>query len=95
MPLEFAQHGGFESAERKVVRAFEPRARKSKRCRVALAGSGREARERFRAEAFELAFVDLKLPDASGIDLLRELRARQPTCQVVIMTGHSTVRSAV
>ncbi|MDQ0339977.1 two-component system NtrC family response regulator [Caldalkalibacillus uzonensis] len=42
-----------------------------------------------------IALVDMKLPDANGLDLLRSIKQCCPSCEVVIMTGYSTVKSAV
>lgn len=39
--------------------------------------------------------LDLKLPDVNGITLLKEIKARHPDSEVIIMTGYSTVKSAV
>jgi NtrC-family two-component system response regulator AlgB len=44
---------------------------------------------------FDAAFVDLRLKDASGSDLIPELKASAPWIQIVIITAHSTVDSAV
>ena len=41
-----------------------------------LCGTGAEARAAFGSAAFEAAVLDVLLPDADGVDLLRELRAR-------------------
>ncbi len=43
----------------------------------------------------DVAIVDLKLPDGSGLDLLHRMKERYPDVAVVILTGHATVDSAV
>jgi len=62
---------------------------------VAVANSGSRARALLCEKAFDIAFVDLKLPDTDGITLLKEIREIIPDCVVIIMTGYSTVKSAV
>jgi DNA-binding NtrC family response regulator len=44
---------------------------------------------------FDVAIVDLNLPGMSGEELLRELRERSPSTEVVILTGHGTIENAV
>ncbi len=43
----------------------------------------------------DVAIVDLKLPDGSGLDLLDRVKQTYPDVSVVILTGHATVDSAV
>jgi DNA-binding NtrC family response regulator len=43
----------------------------------------------------DVAIVDLKLPDGSGLDLLHRIREAYPDVSVIILTGHATVDSAV
>ena len=52
----------------------------------------RQSPERDRAGAFML---DVRLPDASGIDLLRELRASEILAPVIMISGHGTIADAV
>lgn len=61
---------------------------------VVFAQNGRQAREAFR-QPFNLALLDLKLPDTDGLTLLREIKTQQPGCEVIVMTGYATVKSAV
>src|SRR5690606_17251525 len=50
-------------------------------------GTGREGIELADRTAFDLALVDLGLPDASGVDILRQLRARNPEMICVVITA--------
>ena len=52
-----------------------------------------EGRERS-ATGIDLALVDIKLEDESGIDLLRELRESRPWIPVIMISGHGTVALA-
>jgi len=47
------------------------------------------------AVAPDIVIADLRLPNLSGADLLREIKARYPATEVVIMTGHGSIESAV
>lgn len=58
---------------------------------VTVALSGEEALERFQAGAFDVALVDVKMPGISGVDLLTELKNRDPELEVIILTGHASV----
>ena len=48
-----------------------------------------------RREGFELALVDVNLPDATGTDLLPSLRKAAPNAEIVVITGHATLDAAV
>ena len=48
-----------------------------------------------RDHSVNLVLTDLGLPDVSGIDILREIKARYPAIQVIILTGCATFVSAV
>lgn len=57
--------------------------------------SREEALEKARERDFDLALLDLHLPDGHGIALLRQLRELRPFVQVVIITGDATVEAAI
>ena len=40
----------------------------------------------------DAALVDLQMPELSGIDVLRAIRAADPDCQVILMTGDADRR---
>ncbi len=44
---------------------------------------------------FELAFVDIKMPHMSGIELAARIKERRPQTEIVFMTGHATFENAL
>lgn len=61
---------------------------------VRLAGSCAEALEEAR-RGFDIALVDVRLPDGDGVSLGPRLRELAPDAQLVMLTGHATIESAV
>jgi DNA-binding NtrC family response regulator len=62
---------------------------------VKTANSGTEALEILRTELFDAMLSDVRMPDMSGLDLLREVRKQDESIEVVMMTGYPTIASAV
>lgn len=58
-------------------------------------GDVAEALAAARRESAELALVDLRLPDGSGLDLVRELAALDPTTRIVVLTGFGSIATAL
>lgn len=44
---------------------------------------------------FDLAIIDMNLPDGNGLDFMTEIKKISPTTQVVVLTGFATIDSAV
>jgi len=62
---------------------------------VKLAGSADEALTLLAEEPIDLILSDVRMPGMSGLDLLREVKSRDPEIQLVMMSGYSSVRDAV
>ena len=63
---------------------------------VAQASDGTEALRLVYNRAFDLMLTDLRMPGAlNGIDLLRKLKSEQPDTEVIVMTAHGSVETAV
>ncbi len=62
---------------------------------VTLAASAAEALVLSATRPFDVAIIDLQLPDASGVDLIAPLRAAGPRSEIVLLTGNATVESAI
>lgn len=62
---------------------------------VQVAYSAEQALTLMEASEFGLVLSDIKMPGMSGLDLLRDVRARWPLTKVVLLTAHGTVDSAV
>lgn len=43
----------------------------------------------------DLAIVDLNLPDGDGIEFMTHLKSQNPSTEVIILTGHATIESAI
>ena len=43
----------------------------------------------------DVALVDLRMPEVGGLEVLRAIRIAQPQCQVILMTAHAEVDSAI
>ena len=62
----------------------------------ALSGMGYEAGiARFGEGGFDLALVDLQMPDLNGIEVIRQMRAQDGDAVAIIITGYGSIESAV
>ena len=57
--------------------------------------TGREAVERFARNPFEIAIVDLQLPDMPGTRVIARLKEVAPDCICIVFTGNATLGNAI
>ena len=62
---------------------------------VKSAASGDEALAAIRGDLFDAVLTDVRMPEMSGLDLLREIKRHDDSIEVVMMTGYPTIASAV
>jgi len=62
---------------------------------VETATSGVQAWERLQSKPFDLAFVDIRMPELNGLDLLLRAQEAKIVTPIVIMTGQTTLTNAV
>jgi DNA-binding NtrC family response regulator len=62
---------------------------------VTAVSSGQEAVDLADKQEFDLALVDLKMPGIPGEEVLEILKKKHPFIEVIILTGHGSVESAV
>jgi DNA-binding NtrC family response regulator len=63
--------------------------------RAELRASGNAGLEALAGGGFDLAILDIGLPDLSGLEVLEKARARSPQIPVVIITAHGKLENAV
>jgi DNA-binding NtrC family response regulator len=63
--------------------------------RASAAESAEQALRMVDSQSIDVAFLDLKLPGRGGLEALRQLKGHRPDIEVIVMTGHGTVESAV
>lgn len=63
--------------------------------RISSCPNAKEGLDKFASEGADLLITDLKLPDHDGIEVLRRAKELRPTVEVIVITGHGTVETAV
>lgn len=81
--------------DEEVVRAVLERILTKEGNQVSLAATGQEGIAKIKEQGFNLIMLDLKLPDFSGIEVLKQIREKSPEIEVIIMTGFASYETAV
>ena len=64
-------------------------------CRCQVAASGTKGAEAIRQAAFDVILTDLVMSDIDGFGILDLAKSEQPDAEVILITGHGTIPSAV
>ena len=72
-------------SERLIIRNYD----------VTTSFSGEEAVEKIKDYLFDVVILDVAMPGMDGIEALREIKKIRPLTEVVMLTGHATVESAI
>jgi two-component system response regulator HydG len=80
--------------EPSLLRALELLLRRAG-CHVVALESPTAAAQRLLEEDFDVALLDVKMAELSGLELLEQLKRRRPEVEAVMMTGHATVETAL
>jgi DNA-binding NtrC family response regulator len=62
---------------------------------VDLAATGELAMKAFNENRFDLLVADLRLPDIDGMEIIKEVKAKKPETEVIVITGYGTPSQAV
>jgi DNA-binding NtrC family response regulator len=62
---------------------------------VATAKTGEEGLALFNSRDFDLVLADLQLPDMQGTEVMRKLKEKRPSIEVIIISGYGSVARAV
>jgi DNA-binding NtrC family response regulator len=62
---------------------------------ISTAGSGMEALCRLKEKYYRLVITDMRMPEVSGLDLLRRVKSLAPQTPVILLTAYGTIQNAV
>ena len=64
-------------------------------CAVRTVSDGRTALEALRAEAYDVALLDIVMPELDGLEVLKQVRTESDPPEVIIITGNCTIETAI
>lgn len=62
---------------------------------IVTAQNGAECLQALEKQDMDVIILDIKMPGMDGIETLREIKKRYPLVEVILLTGHGTIESAV
>ncbi|MHC1751362.1 response regulator [Humidesulfovibrio sp.] len=58
---------------------------------IETAGSGAEALKLVDEQDFDVVILDVRMPGMGGMEVLRQIRAKRPLTEVIMLTGHASL----
>jgi DNA-binding NtrC family response regulator len=80
--------------DEEIVRRSFSRVLDGADCRTASAVDGEEALRALARERFDVVLLDLRMPGADGIAMLKSIKAHWPESEVVVITGYPSIDTA-
>ena len=80
--------------DEEVVRLSYARSLLGAECETQEAWDGGEALRAMERNPADVVLLDLRMPGADGLSVLKDLKARWPECEVVVITGYPSVETA-
>ncbi|PTN33963.1 sigma-54 dependent transcriptional regulator [Desulfonatronum sp. SC1] len=80
--------------EESILKLFQKEFSRPERT-IHVASSAAQARQLTRRNVYDVAILDIRLPDADGLDLFTEFKERLQDVEIILITGHGNIDSAV
>jgi DNA-binding NtrC family response regulator len=80
--------------DEEVVRRSYARILEQMDCDAQAAADGEQALQAMAERQFDVVLLDLRMPGAHGLEILKTIKQRWPASEVVIVTGYPTFESA-
>ncbi len=71
-----------------ILRTILSRTLRKEGCSVTEAVDGSDALEKFEITKFDFVITDIEMPNLGGMELLTEIKSRNPETYVLLITGH-------
>lgn len=62
---------------------------------VTMVRDGRHALETLRSESFDVALLDVVMPEMNGLEVLRQIREEPMPPEIIVITGNGTIETAI
>ena len=80
--------------EEQLVEAFKKKLSREG-LEVTAASTAREAMAVMKKQTFDVCVLDIRLPDMDGVELLESVKKNEPKLEIIMLTGHASVDTAI